>query len=140
MEINYLAILVVAILNMILGSIWFGPLFGKVWMREANITPPAVMDEKVKKGMIKSYSLMFIGSLVMAYILSHFIYYAQTASGMTGAMSGVSAGFWSWLGFVVPTSIGVVLWEGKSWKSWAITYIYYLVALIMFGAILAVWK
>ncbi len=31
-EVNYLAIIVGAVFSMILGAIWYGPIFGKKWM------------------------------------------------------------------------------------------------------------
>ncbi|MDO8488446.1 MAG: DUF1761 family protein [bacterium] len=31
--VNYLAILAAAVLSMVLGFLWFGPLFGQTWMK-----------------------------------------------------------------------------------------------------------
>ena len=33
MNINYLAVVVAAIVNMALGSLWYGPIFGKAWIK-----------------------------------------------------------------------------------------------------------
>ena len=32
-QVNWIAIVIVAVFNMILGTLWYGPLFGKLWMR-----------------------------------------------------------------------------------------------------------
>jgi hypothetical protein len=37
MDIHYWAVLVSAIVSMIIGSIWYGPLFGKLFMREMGM-------------------------------------------------------------------------------------------------------
>jgi hypothetical protein len=137
--VNYLAVLIAGIANMILGSLWFGPLFGKAWMVAGGWTKEAMTEAK-KKGMAMSYVLMALGSLVMACTLAHVLVLTNVYFGTSGVSLGVSVGFLSWIGFVVPVTTGVVLWENKSWKYWAITYTYYLAALILMGAILAVWQ
>jgi len=45
----------------------------------------------------------------------------------------------AWLGLVVPVSLGIVLWEGKSWKLWFINASSYLVTLLAMGIILGLW-
>lgn len=39
LRINYLAILVGVIANVILGFLWYGPLFGKAWAKEMKMPP-----------------------------------------------------------------------------------------------------
>lgn len=137
--INYLAVLVAAIASMVVGSLWYGPLFSKPWMRLSGLTREH-MEKAKAKGMGKLYALAFVGSLLMAYILSHFIEFASAYMGVEGVSVGLSTGFWTWLGFVVPITMGVVLWEGKSWKLWFINSFYYLANLFIMGAIIAGWK
>lgn len=136
--VNYWAVLVAAIANMVLGSLWFGPIFGKAWVKSSGMTQ-ADMEKAKKKGMGGSYVLMFVGSLIMAYVLAHALIFANAYLGMSGISSGLMVGFLNWLGFVAPVTIGVVLWDGKSWKSWTVTYIYNLVGLMLMGVILASW-
>jgi hypothetical protein len=137
-SVNYLAILVAAIVNMVLGALWYGPLFGKTWTQLCGFTSEK-MDEMKKKGMTKSYVLMFAGSLIMAYVLNYFVVYASSYTNASGAYAGLMVGVWAWLGFVAPTTVGMVLWEGKPWKYWYIVSGYYLVALAIMGKILAIW-
>lgn len=136
--VNYLTVLIAAIANMILGSLWFGPLFGKAWAAAGGWTKETMTEAK-KKGMAMSYALMGLGSLVMACTLAHVLVLTNAYFGTSGVSLGISIGFLSWIGFVVPVTMGVVLWENKSWMYWAITYTYYLVAFLLMGALLAVW-
>ncbi|MBI2436666.1 MAG: DUF1761 domain-containing protein [Candidatus Magasanikbacteria bacterium] len=136
--INYLAVLVSALANMVLGFLWFGPVFGKVWMKTSGMTAEK-LEESKKKGMAVSYVLMVIGSLLMAYVLAHALIFGNAYLGTSGWSSGVMVGFWNWLGFVLPVTIGVVLWDGKPWKFWAVTYLYNLVGFMLMGIILAIW-
>ena len=53
LEINYLAVFVAAIVAFILGFLFHGPIFGKLWMRLANIVPTG------KEKMSDMYGQMF---------------------------------------------------------------------------------
>ena len=68
--INYYAVLVCGISNMVLGYLWYGALFGKQWMALSGITPEKIEAAK-SKGMAKGYLLSFVGALLMAFVLAH---------------------------------------------------------------------
>ncbi len=133
--INYLVVLVAAVANMVLGSLWYGPLFGKKWMALSGVNSQTMG----KNGMGKTYALAFGGSFLMAWVLAHAFVFAATYLNMWGPQSGLMAGFYNWLGFVVPVTLSSVLWEGKSWKLWCLNSSYYLVALMTMGLIIASW-
>ncbi len=137
--VNYLAVLVAAVASMIIGSLWYGPLFGKPWMALIGMTPEKIAAAK-GKGMTMSYALMFVGSLVMSFVLAHSLIFASAYTNTTGAIAGMMVGFWSWLGFVAPVTLGSVLWENKSWNLWLLNNGYYIVTLVVIGIILALWK
>lgn len=137
--INWWAIIVATVVSVILGSLWYGPLFGKAWMKTIGIEKPPVITPEIKKMMMKSYILVIIGSVIMNFVLLHTIVYGSAYTMMSGVGSGLQAGFWNWIGFIVPATLGSVLWENRSWKYWFITAGYYLVLLLINGAILAVW-
>jgi hypothetical protein len=136
--INYVAVLAAAVVSMVVGFLWYGPLFGKMWIKGMGWTK-ADMEKAKKKGMAKQYGLMFVGSLVMAYVLAHATVFAAAYTHMMGVPAGLMSGLWNWLGFVAPVTLGSVLWEGKSWKMWALNNGYYLVTLLAMGVVLAVW-
>src|SRR5262249_12126554 len=136
--INYWAVLVSAIASMVIGSIWYGPLFGKMWMGLVGLTPEKVAGAKAK-GMTASYLVMAVGSLVMAFVLAHSIVFGASYLQISGLNAGLQGAFWSWLGFIAPITLGSVLWEGRSWKLWFVNNGYYLLTLLVMGAILAVW-
>ncbi len=56
----------------------------------------------------------------------------------TTAMEGMMVGFWAWLGFVATIMLGKVIWEMTPVKLYGINVAYYLVSLLLMGAILAV--
>ena len=135
---NYIAVLVAAIASMAVGFVWYGLLFRTQWMAYMGLTMESMANMKMSAN--AAYVLQFVGSLIMAYVLAHSIVFASAFTDTEGAMAGIMAGFWSWLGFVAPVTLGVVLWENKSWGLWLINASNYLVALVLMGAIIGWWE
>lgn len=131
MSINYLALIIAAIIPMIVGFIWYGPLFGKQWMKLAGVTKKDM--EAKKSEMPKTYGIMLVASLVMAYVLSQFV-----TTG--GAISGAMVGFWIWLGFVVTVKLTDVLFNGNPKQLFYIDISYRLVSLVLMGAVLGAMR
>ena len=136
MEINYVMILGAAIISMIVGSIWYGPLFGKKWMEIIGTTEmDAVKRKEMQKKAMPLYGIQFVLVLVQVFVLTIVV---TSTSG-----SGVGIAFWMWLGFVLPTVAGSAMWNNEPNKTkWAIFLIqsgYYLVLFLIFGFIIGKW-
>ena len=134
--INIWAVVVSAIASMVIGSIWYGPLFGKKFIYAMGMdTWTSEKQEAMKKAMWKSYVGQFIASLVMFFVMAWYI----TTSIHTGVFGGVANAFGLWLGFVVPLSFGNALWGGKMTIFW-LTIGNMLVTLLVAGAIIGAWR
>lgn len=136
--INYWAVIVSAILAIGLGYLWYGPLFGRQWVAMMGWSHDDI-EQKLRRGVGPQYLLQAVSALVMAFALAHSIIFAGSFLHQSGLFAGLEAAMWSWLGFVVPVSLGSVLWDGKPWKLWMLNVGYYLVMLLMMGAILGYW-
>src|SRR3989338_3050875 len=134
--VNYLAVLVAALSSMVLGYLWYGPLFGKLWMKLSGLKMGS--GAKDKMGML--YGIATVGAFIEAYILSHVLVFASSYMNTSGLSAGLSSGFWMWLGFVATVTLGNVLWYGHSWKLWGLENAYYLTSLLIMGSILALWQ
>ena len=137
---NWIAVLVSLIIAVVLGTLWYGPLFGKKWMKLMGISQKQVADAKkkgaIKSGMALSYLIMMISTVIMICVLGLFLQMTGTAGTIEGAMIG----FWVWLGFMATVSTGQVTWEGKPWSLWLINNGYQLVNMLIIGAILGTWQ
>jgi hypothetical protein len=129
--VNWVAVVVAAIAQMVLGFIWYGPLFGKTWMSMMGINPQTVRRE----GMGKTYAWQAVGSLVTAAVLGRLV----ATMGASTAGAGIVAGFWVWLGFVATVTLSSVLYERRSFNLYALNNAYQLVSLAVMGAVLAAW-
>ncbi len=58
-----------AIAAMVIGSVWYGPLFGKLWMKEMGYSSKDTQSD----GMWKRYVVTLINSLIMMLVLSLFV-------------------------------------------------------------------
>jgi len=132
-EISLLAVLVAAVVNMAVGAIWYSPpLFGKQWLAAMGWSQDEL--ERRRPGLSKAYGWTFVASLAMAYFLAHCVEYV----GAETPLDGAHVGFWLWLGFVVTTTVGTYLFEGRSWRLYAINTGYHLAGLAVMGALMAV--
>lgn len=138
MEINYLAVLVCGVLSMIIGSVWYGPLFGKKWMEIIGATQMDVQKRKeMQKKAMPLYAISFVLALFQAYVLAHYIQGWQDASGVENAL-------WIWAAFIIPTVAGASMWNNDAnkvkWARFLIQGGYYLVLFIVFGLVLGMWR
>lgn len=138
LPVHYLAIVVAAVAAFIIGFLFHGPLFGKVWMRLANIHPTG---KERFQDMIPQMVKNLLANLVCAYVLSAVYLFASTSPvmGGSGVLNGMVCAFWIWLGFIVTTTSMDVIWMGKSKNLWYFEIVSSLVSFLAMGAIIAVW-
>ncbi len=135
LNVNLLAVLVSAVVQMFIGYVYYHPkVFGNAWMKLVGITAKDIESKKSQTG--KTYGLMFVASLVMAYVLAIFVQYA----GATTATAGAMVGFWAWLGFSATGMFSSMLFEGRPMKLFAISAGYLLVSMLVVGGLLAAWQ
>jgi hypothetical protein len=126
--VNWLAVIVAAIVKFAIGAVWFTALFGKRWRALMAVPEGTSMD-----GLAPAMIVQIIGDLIMAYILARFIGHP------TDLWGGILIGFMAWLGFVATIMVGQIFYERKKPELIAIAAGYQLVGIVVMGAILAVW-
>jgi hypothetical protein len=132
--VNYFGVLLCGIASMVIGFVWYGPLFGRPWSKMVGMTKEKM--EAAKSSMPMTYGGMLVASLVMAYVLEHFIWYA--APGSLTLFIAVKTSVWAWLGFIATYAFSRFLFsvEKKPWTLLAIESGYYLVTLVVMAVIL----
>jgi hypothetical protein len=84
----------------------------------------------------KEYIAAFASSLILVYILAHFVQYTKAKS----ALDGLQTAFWLWLGFIATTQIATVIFEGRKPGLYLLNIGYQFVACGVAGIILAIWR
>ena len=134
-HVNYLAVLVAAVVVFILGWLWYSPLlFYKPWMRLRGLDPDAAMaGAKMPGGKLV---LELLRCLVLAYVIARL----AALLGVSSWMGGVHFGFLLWIGFPLILLTGSVLWDNVPWKVAAIHAGDWLVKLLVIPIIVSVWR
>ena len=131
MTLNWTAIIVLAIAQFAVGSLWFWPLFGKIWMRiHHKTTLTKVQEQEMMKGMRKLMLTEFIASFLITIALACLV-------AAIPSMAGRRIGLMIWVGFVLPMTASNVI-RGNDDRSWmpskiALAAGYRLVALAAIG-------
>jgi hypothetical protein len=133
-SINFIAVLLAAVSNMVIGAVWYSPmLFGKQWSSLMGYKDKDIpkMQEEAKTG----YAVMFIVSIISAYVMAHFVQYL----GISTVQEAATFGFWIWLGFVGAVQVSDHVWNGKPMQLLYINTSYRLVSTIAMALILTMW-
>jgi hypothetical protein len=128
-DINWLAVVVAVVASFAVGSLWYGPLFQKPWMRASGMT-----FEKGKQG---NMALTFGGTAVLNLLIAVAI--ALLAGPHAGWKMGLHTGLFSAF-FFVATALGVIyLFEQRPLTLWLVNTGYQLVTFSVMGAIIGAW-
>jgi hypothetical protein len=139
-SINWLAVVVCVVVSMVSGTLWYNPkTFFPIWWKGIGKGEADTPGVQGKMGM--TWTLTVLASVVQAVFMSLMVTAmgSMTPGGPT-LVSGATAGFLLWLGFIAPTSLVNKLFAGHGLKIWAIETGNHLVNFVLFGAIFGAWR
>jgi hypothetical protein len=129
-QVNWLAVIVGAVINMVLGFLWYGPLFGRLWLRLIGKNPQELQSSS---GL---YAANALGALVSALVLALVI----RGLGIETWWSGALAGAVLWVGLGATGTLTTNLFEGRNTGVWQLHALYQLVVFAIEGAMFAAWR
>jgi len=133
--INGLALLASGVVSLVIGFVWYGPLFGKPWSRHTGWT-----DEKVKSvgggAMALTYGLTFVAAVAQALVLTLFARSLGAVTWTDGLLLGTIAG----AGFTALGFATTHLFEHKPFGLWLIVSGYEVVYLAAAGMLVSAWR
>jgi hypothetical protein len=164
METNFLMLFVAALVPMVIGFIWYGPLFGNAWMKEMNFTKESLEGQNMIKVFVLSYLFSLLIAFFLQFIVIHQMGIFQTLinepgfNEQTGAAytyfqnfitnygdrfrsftHGVIHGIMTGIAFVLPVLAIIAMFEKKSVKYVAINTGFWIVSLALMGGIICQW-
>jgi len=142
LQVNYFAIVIALVVKAVLGSLWYGPLFGRIWNRELDFPPNFALPPAA---LLRARVLRWTGMALTVYVLALAVEVIRPSSWGAGtdgpaALYGFLAALFIWIGFYIPQQLSRVGWEGASWKLLRIHAYYHLVALQVVAQILTHWR
>jgi len=169
MHINFLAILVAALVPMVMGFIWYNPkVMGTAWMNAAGLSREKIKESNMNMGLVFTLSFVFAFLLAfsMEFLVIHQMHFASMlqhheaelkdphtelgalfASIMAKYGSefrtfkhGMLHGFMSCLFIVLPVTATNGMFEQKSWKLIWINFGYWAINFMLMGGIISAWQ
>lgn len=130
-SINYLAVIVAALSSFVVGWIWYGPLFGKVWMRLHGFSKDDLTESSMSVPVIMVIN--YIATALAALAIAMFL--GPEANAGFGIFAGLMIAIF-WIG---TSRLNDVLFERKPWGLYFINVGYNVVIYVVMGAILGAW-
>jgi hypothetical protein len=132
--INYLAIILAAVVGWLGGAAWYG-LLGKYWLAAQDRSEDAFRAQQAAvKGTTAAwlpFALAFLANLVMAWVLAGMVGHL----GSVTIRSAVISALFGWAGFVVPTMLVNNAFCGRKYALTAIDAGHWLLVLVLMGAV-----
>jgi hypothetical protein len=129
------AILASAASSMIIGFVWYGPLFGKAWARYSGWT-----EEKIKTVSGKSMGLTYGLTLIAAIVSSLALTVLSRSLGATTARDGLMIGALAGVGLAAMALATNFLFERRPLGFWLIVAGYEVIFMATAGVIVTIWR
>jgi len=132
MSVNWLAIIIAAVVSFIFGWLWFGPLFGKAWLKGCGMSAKEA-KKMHKEGMAGKMIWYFVGTIITTYVVANLI--GWIGVGTFG--EAIHLALWLGIGFFAATTmLGDKLWKGRPWSFFFINAVFWIINLAIIGAVL----
>jgi hypothetical protein len=130
-NVNHLALLVSAVVQFLLGWVWYGVIFKKSWTALVGF-------KEGSKGLnpIFAMACSFVANLILSFALVHLILLVSKPDFISGASIGIIC----WLGFMAAPLFTQHIFERRPANLFAINAAYWMLAMALAGGILAVWR
>jgi hypothetical protein len=131
--VNYLAVLVAALVAWLAGAGWYMAL-GKVWMAALGTTPEKMQAMRGEPGALLPFIYAFLAELVMAWALAGLV--GHLGPGQVTIRNGIISGAFCWLGFVMTTMLVNNSFARRDWRLLLVDGGHWLVVLVLIGAVI----
>lgn len=135
-ELNWIAILLAAASTMVVGSLWYGPLFGKAWAKLAKVKSDPNFGPKQA---IPLYGGAFLSSAVTATVIAIFASIVSSYFEGTYLNSALWVGLVLWAGFTAARVYMHDSFEGRRKKLTLLNVAHELVTIEIMALIIGVW-
>jgi Protein of unknown function (DUF1761) len=123
-----MVVLIAAIIEWLLGALWFGLVFRKSWLKLVGFDETHKPTNRAL-GMVSS----LIACLLLTYVIAHVVEWAGAGTFTAGAKLGIVC----WLGFMAPPLFTQHIFENRRANLFAINAAYWLLVMAIGGGITA---
>lgn len=128
--VNWLAVVVGTLVSMAMGALWYGPLFGNLWLHLIGKT----LDE------IEGDPMDYAKTAIAAFIAMLSLNLVVLSFGAGSLIEGALAGALTFVGFGATLTFVYTTFEGPEEKVWLLYAAYQLVVFVIMGGVFALWR
>ena len=127
--VNWVAVLIVVVFSMVLGMIWYGPIFGKLWLKLIGKTA----DE------VSGGAGMYVGSALLALVAAYVFAVIVISIGIDTVGGGILAALVVWIGVGASTGLNASLFNETKMGVWLLNASYELIIFVGAGVLYTAW-
>jgi hypothetical protein len=102
--VDWVGIIVATVVAMVIGGLWYGPLFSKAWMGYIGKT-----QEELRAQGSLGYGFALVGAFILSIVMTYVTQWATADGFGEGALVGIVM----WAGFVISTQVTGAVFEGR---------------------------
>lgn len=130
LAVNWLAVVVAAVVNMVVGFLWYGPLFSRLFLRLVG----------KREDEVESTPIVYVLGFVMGFVTTYVLAVIIVSAGVTTWWGGAVTGAVVWIAIGALTSANTIMYEDRKVGLWLLFSSYQLVVLAVAGVLFAVWR
>lgn len=128
-QVNWIAVIIGAVFSMVLGTLWYGPIFGKLWLKIVG-----KKEEDLQSSTIM-YLLPLLATLIGMYVLGALIKGLEITLWWQGLIMGAVV----WIGVGSTATLTTGTFEGSPRGAWALFTLYQLIVYSVMGVVFSIW-
>ena len=127
--VNWIAVVIGMLLSMVAGALWYGPVFGKLWLRLIGKS----MEE------IEEDPMDYLKTAIAAFVAMLFLNMVVVAFGAQTFGAGLLTGALVFIGFGATQTLVYTLFEGPKESVWLLHASYQLIVFAIMGGVFSIW-
>lgn len=127
--VNWLAVLAGTVLSMAVGALWYGPLFGNLWLR--------LIEKDLDD--LESDPMDYVKTAIAAFVAMLFLNLVVVSFGAASFVDGLVAGGLTFIGLGATATFVYTTFEGPKESVWLLYAAYQLVVFAIMGGVFAIW-
>ena len=132
---SWLAVILAALAFFMLGAIWYGPLFGEIWMAGTGLTEDIIQDSYDKKG-----PMIWVGAILLSFGQAIGVLMMIHHRGAQGISACLMASFWLTVTIAWPILAYASVWQTVPLSGFLVDAGHMLVGYLIMASIYSVFR
>ena len=130
LSVKWWALLIGIVVNFIVGMLWYGPIFGKAWMKLVGLT-----EEQIQSG---GNNLLYVFSLLSAFFSTYVLAILLNLADVQTVPAAIGIGLLMWFGFFFMPLANHSMYESRPAKLVLINGFYSFTTVLIVSIVLQV--